>query len=279
VVEATDVSDSLAGKLAGEDLELESAGNTSDALNRLGQERFDCLILDLSLPDLDGLDFLRSVRSKCGADTPAVVVYATRPLSKPEAQMLEAHAEAVVVNEGSSTARLLDEVRLFVRRVNEGLDPRRRGAPQRLHPADVRLQGRKIMVADDDMRTLYALSAMLRAKGVEVVAADTGQVALTLLDDNADVQAVLMDIMMPEMDGYEAIRRIRAQVRFQSLPIIAVTAKAMKGDAEKCLQAGATDYLTKPIDPEKLVAVLHKVLSHSDNEGEPIAADEAGSSP
>jgi CheY-like chemotaxis protein len=125
----------------------------------------------------------------------------------------------------------------------------------------VNLAGKKILIADDDMRTVYALSATLRAKGVEVLVADNGKAALRALDGRPDVEAVLMDIMMPEMDGFEAMRRIRRDVRFQSLPIIALTAKVMKGDPEKCLEAGATEYLAKPIDGDRLLAVLHGLLA------------------
>jgi CheY-like chemotaxis protein/signal transduction histidine kinase len=261
VVEAdSTLPGSLATQLAGENLDLQLVTSGLQALERLSNESFACMILDLSLPDMDGLVFLRTVREKCGADTPSVVVYTGRALSKPEAQMLEAHSEAVVLKEGSSTERLLDEVRLFVRRLNEGQGPRR-PAPARLHPADVRLKDRKILIADDDMRTVYALSAMLRAKGVDVLVADTGLVAITVLDEHPEIEAVLMDIMMPEMDGYEAMRRIRQDARFATLPIIALTAKAMKGDEEKCLEAGASAYLAKPIEPDRLVRMLHSILS------------------
>jgi CheY-like chemotaxis protein len=124
------------------------------------------------------------------------------------------------------------------------------------HPADLQLGGHRVLLVDDDMRTVYALSATLRAKGVEVLTADTGITALAALNNRPDVEVVLMDIMMPEMDGYEAIRRIRQDTRFRTLPIIALTAKAMKGDREKCMEAGATDYLSKPIDPTRLIALL-----------------------
>ena len=264
VVESTDpkAPESLMRQLAGEKLELRHASSARDALAVLGRETFNCIILDLSLPDMDGLPFLNAVRERYGPDTPSVVVYASRPLSKDEARAVEAHAEAIVLKEGSSTERLLDEVRLFVRRLNDGLGPRR-PATQPPHPGDARLNGRKLLLVDDDMRTVYALSAMLRAKGVQVFAADTGIAALSTLEAHPEIEVVLMDIMMPEMDGYEAMRRIRANPQLATLPILALTAKAMKGDEEKCLDAGATAYLPKPIDPDRLVALVHTLLKAS----------------
>ncbi|MES1165877.1 MAG: response regulator, partial [Verrucomicrobiota bacterium] len=246
--------------LAGEQLEIHRIGSAQEALDLLGRERFACIILDLSSLDADGLEFLHAVRTKCGAHTPSVVVYTDRALSKAEAQKLEAHAEAVVLKDGSSSQRLLDEVRLFVGRIRDGLGPRRPPL-QPVYPADVRLRGRKILVVDDDMRTVYALSATFRAKGVEVFPADTGRAGLTVLDQHPDIEAILIDIMMPEMDGYEAMRRIRAQDRFTKIPIIALTAKAMKGDQETCLEAGASAYMTKPVDIDRLISLLHSALS------------------
>jgi CheY-like chemotaxis protein/Skp family chaperone for outer membrane proteins len=259
---------SLTTQLAHEPLDLQTAKSAREALERLAVERFACMILDLTLPDMDGLAFLRAARVQCGADIPPVVVYASRALTKAEAQTLEAHSEAVVLNEGSSTERLREELRLFVRRLDEGSGARRPGSA-RLHPADLQLKGRKILIVDDDMRTVYALSAMLRAKGVDVTVADTGHAALAVLDRQPEMEAVLMDIMMPEMDGYEAMRRIRRDGRFGALPIIALTAKAMKGDQEKCLEAGASAYLPKPIDPERLVTLLHSSLAGAVGEEAP----------
>jgi CheY-like chemotaxis protein len=165
-----------------------------------------------------------------------------------------------VLKQGSSSERLLDEVRLFVRRLKGGISPRR-PAPGAAQLLNVHLDGKKVLVVDDDMRTVYALSATLRAKGAEVLVADTGAAALGVLGGPAHVDAVLMDIMMPEMDGYETMRRIRNDMQLTELPIIALTAKAMKGDREKCLEVGASDYLPKPIDPERLLAMLHFQLS------------------
>ena len=247
--------DSLVKQLTGEDLQVDRVMTARGALEALKTERFGCVILDLSLPDMDGLDLLRSMDEQCGHNMPSVVVYTARALTKAEANALEAYTEAVVLKEGSSSERLLEEVRLFVRRLKQGLGARRAPTASS-HPVDVQLGGLKVLLVDDDMRTVYALSATLRAKGVEVLTADTGITALAILNEHPDVELVLMDIMMPEMDGYEAMRRIRQDDRFRTLPIIALTAKAMKGDREKCIEAGATDYLSKPIDPSRLVALL-----------------------
>jgi CheY-like chemotaxis protein/signal transduction histidine kinase len=256
----SDTAASLVHRLAGERMAARRAASAREALELLRQERFDCMILDLSLPDMDGLELLHALQEAGAPESPPVVVYTGRALSKAEAKRLENYAEAVVLKEGLSTERLIDEVRLFARRFRDGLPSRRRLAAST--PAgDVDLQGRKVLVVDDDMRTVYALSAMLRAKGAQVVAADTGHAALDVLNAQPDVQLVLLDMMMPEMDGYEALRRLRQQERFRHLPVIALTAKAMKGDREQCLRAGATDYMSKPIDPDRLLAMLRGQLT------------------
>jgi CheY-like chemotaxis protein len=257
-----DAGDSLVRQLRSEKVDAVRVASASEALDALAKERFGCMILDLSLPDMDGLELLETLRQRFGTEIPPVVVYTGRALSRSEAQKLEAYAEAIVMKEGSSTERLMAEIRLFVRRLKEGMAPRHPVAPV-LHPADVHLEGRKVLVVDDDMRTVYALSATLRAKGMEVLVADTGHGAISMLDERSDIEVVLMDIMMPEMDGYEATRRIRRDTRFRDLPIIALTAKAMKGDPEKCIEAGASDYLSKPIDAERLLGMLHAKLDRS----------------
>jgi CheY-like chemotaxis protein len=188
---------------------------------------------------------------------PAIVVYTARALSKPEVQRLESYAAAVVLKDGQGADRVLDEVRLFARRLKDGSPAKAKLASEPM----LRLDGLKVLLVDDDMRTVYALSALLRAKGAEVRVADTGRAAISELDQHADTEIVLMDIMMPEMDGYEAMRHIRNDPRFDALPIVALTAKAMKGDREKCLEAGATDYLPKPIDPERLITLLRRHIA------------------
>ncbi|HVZ34260.1 MAG TPA: response regulator, partial [Polyangiaceae bacterium] len=260
------VADSLAERLRSEAIDAERATSAHAALAAIAARQFDCLVLDLSLPDMDGLEFLQTLAAQRGADMPSVVVYTGRALSKTEAQRLEEYAQSVVLKEGRSTDRLVDEVRLFARRLKQGLSVR--GAPPATpEPAQLRLDGRKILVVDDDMRTVYAMCALLRAKGATVLTADTGRAALAELAAHPEVQAVLMDIMMPEMDGYEAMRRIRSEPRFAALPIIALTAKAMKLDREKCLEAGATDYLPKPLEPNLLLERLGRCFAERSHAG------------
>jgi CheY-like chemotaxis protein/signal transduction histidine kinase len=261
VEDDTATANSVLRLLETEGLEAVRVSSAEEALAALRRERFGCMILDLSLPAMTGLDLLQALRDEGIAGGPKVVVYTARALSRAETMALEAYAEAVVLKDGSSAERLLDEVRLFVRRLNEAATV---GAGQartaELPPIDVRFEGRRVLVVDDDMRTVYALTATLRAKGIDVVVADTGKAALETLDRRPDLEAVLMDIMMPEMDGYEAMRRIRADGRFGALPIIALTAKAMKGDAERCVEAGASHYLPKPIDADRLLSLLATCL-------------------
>jgi CheY-like chemotaxis protein/HAMP domain-containing protein len=255
VVGDAETGTSLSSHFAGEPIKVDGVTSAAAALEAIGRERYACMILDPSLPDMDGLDLLERIQARHGASMPTVVVYTSRALSKAEATRLEAYAEAIVLKEGKSLERVLGEVKLFVRRVREGVTPRRVLPPPRAR-VQVDLTGRKILLVDDDMRTVFALSANLRAKGALVTTADTGQAALDALARDPEIDAVLMDIMMPEMDGYEAMRRIRQDQRFHDLPIIALTAKAMKNDEEKCLEAGATDYLSKPIDVDQLQGLL-----------------------
>jgi CheY-like chemotaxis protein len=185
-----------------------------------------------------------------------VVVHTGRALTKDERRRLEAYCQTIVVKDGHSQQRLLDEVRLFVQHLREKLPkvPPLAAAAQPV--ADRSLAGVKLLLADDDMRTVYALSALLRGKGAEVIVAENGREALDQLARHPDVRCVLMDVMMPEMDGYEATRQLRTDKRFVTLPVITLTAKAMKGERERCLEAGASDYLAKPVDSAQLLATL-----------------------
>jgi len=245
---------------------LQSAGfaarhvtSAAAALTALEAEPFGCIVLDLGLPDRDGLGLLETLRARPDWRMTPIVVHTGRSLTREETRRIEAYAEAVVLKDGHSATRLIEEVRLFVQHLREE-GPKHALAPAAAALPDVSLKGTRILVADDDMRTVYALSALLRGKGAEVLVAETGREALDVLGAHPDVSAVLMDVMMPEMDGYEALRRLRADSRFVRLPAIALTAKAMKGERERCLDAGANDYLAKPVDPGRLLVALHGFL-------------------
>jgi CheY-like chemotaxis protein len=258
----------LVERLEGEGLQVRYVQSGGAALQALEHDKFSCIVLDLGLPDMDGLGFLERLRARGDMETPPVVVHTGRALTKDETRRLEEYAEAVVLKEGRSTERLLEEIRMFIQHVKARLPQGRAFVPPRVPLADVHLDNRRILLVDDDMRTVYALSALLRAKGAEVLTADTGRAALEVLGEHPDTEGVLMDVMMPEMDGYEAMRRIRQDARFERLPVIALTAKAMRGEREKCIEAGASDYLTKPIDADQLLTMLQAWLAESQSDAD-----------
>jgi len=253
--------DSLCERLRQEDFEALRVGSAREALDALEKTKFGCMILDLGLPDMDGLAVLETLRARGQLNAPRVIVHTGRALDKRETKQLEAYAEAVVLKEGDSAGRLLEEIRLFVSHVKDSLSPRARSQiPPAPAVVDLSLKGVTLLLAEDDMRTVYALSALLTSKGATVLVADSGREALALLASTPHIDVVLMDIMMPEMDGYEATRRLREDSRFEKLPVIALTAKSMKGERERCLEAGASDYLTKPIDSDKLLQTVQAWL-------------------
>jgi len=245
----------LAAVLADAHVEARHVVRGHAALEVLAQEQFGCIVLDLSLPDMDGLEFLQRLRDRYGTAMPAIVIYTARALTRVELEALDGYVEAVVVKEGASSERVLDEVKLFVERVKRGGGARRAGLAPAPGLPDVRIENRTVLLVDDDMRTVYALTALLRSKGAEVLVADNGKEALDALEGRPDVDVVLMDLILPEMDGYQAIARIRKDSRFRDLPIIALTARAMTEEAFQA--AGADAYLPKPVDPERLLALLH----------------------
>jgi CheY-like chemotaxis protein/HAMP domain-containing protein len=247
--------ESLVAFLRRENFEAEHVTTAGAALNALQTDQYGCMILDLGLPDVDGLSFLETLKDRRDFVAPNVVVHTGRALTKKETRSLEAYAEAVVLKDGRSAERLLEELRLFVRQLQESLPVPSTPLPRGI---EVSLSGARILLAEDDMRTVYALSALLRSKGAEVFVGETGSEALELLEQHPDVQCVLMDVMMPEMDGYTAMRKLRADPRFSELPVIALTAKAMKGERERCMEAGASDYLSKPVDNQRLLETVQR---------------------
>ena len=239
------------------DIEITAVGTGQEAYDLLKTQKFDCMVLDLGLPDMSGFDLLSKMKEEDDISTkPPVVVYSGKDLSREEAMELREYAGSVIVKGAQSPERLLDETSLFLHRVETSLPLEQQRMIRMAHEKESILHGKNILVVDDDMRNVFALSHALKSKGMNVLRAENGKKALELLEANPDIDIVLMDIMMPEMDGYETMKRIRAQEKYWKLPILALTAKAMKGDREKCIEAGANDYLAKPIDIDKVFSML-----------------------
>jgi HAMP domain-containing protein/CheY-like chemotaxis protein len=243
--------------LRGEDVEIVQARSGQEALERLEQGVFDSIVLDLMLADIDGQKLLEQIKTQPRFKELPVVVYTAKELSKKEEQRLMKYAESVVLKSGpSSPEHLLADTALFLHRVESKLPGAAQDLLRRRHERDDDIDGRKVLVVDDDVRNIFALTSVLESHGLDVLHAENGRDAITALERNPDVNMVLMDVMMPEMDGYETMRVIRRDPSFKSLPIIAITAKALKEDREKCIAAGASDYLPKPVDPEKLIELV-----------------------
>ncbi|MFP4071929.1 MAG: response regulator [Desulfovibrionales bacterium] len=240
------------------DLEVDvtAAETGGQALEAIRTRSFDCMILDLGLGDMSGFDLLKLLEKEQAVAVPPVIVYTGRELSKEEERELRKYAETIIIKGARSEERLLDEATLFLHRMVSTLPKARQRMIINLHNRDAVLEGRKVLLVDDDMRNLFALSRVLTEKGLRVVKAEDGAAALEVLDKDPEVDIVFMDIMMPGMDGYEAMQRIREQPRFAKLPVIALTAKAMKEDREKCIEAGANDYLAKPVDIDKMLSMM-----------------------
>ncbi|MDF4002051.1 response regulator [Luteibacter sp. PPL552] len=240
---------------------IDEAGSGEEALGLATGKNYDCIVLDLGLPGMSGMAFLEHVSRL--DHTPPVVVYSGRDLSREESMRIRQYTDSIVVKGARSPDRLMDEVSLFLHSIRHG-GARVQAAQQGGGVDEADLRGRRVLLVDDDMRNLFALSKVLRAKGVEVVMAQDGQKALDTLDRDPGLELVLMDIMMPVMDGYDTMRAIRAKPAVARVPIIALTAKAMRGDREKCLEAGANDYLSKPIDIDRLLSMIRVWLPTRD---------------
>ncbi|HEX6818044.1 MAG TPA: response regulator, partial [Ktedonobacterales bacterium] len=243
-----------------DDIEIVTVGMGRDALDTLRQQSFDCVVLDLRLPDMSGFDVLEQLRDDEHLSNVPVVVYTGKVLSAEEDARLRMLARSVVVKGVESPERLLDETSLFLHRIVAELPPEKQALLEKLHRSDDDLVGKKVLVVDDDVRNIFALSSVLERRGMTVLTAGTGREAISILESSSEIAIVLMDIMMPEMDGYETMQVIRQNASFVRLPIIALTAKAMKGDREKCLEAGASDYLAKPVNTEQLLSALRMWL-------------------
>jgi hypothetical protein len=262
IIEDDDVQRNTLVELIGDrDVQITAVGSGEEALEQLGQKQFDCIVLDLGLHDMSGLQMLERMRSDKAMSQVPVIIYTGKELTKAEESELRQLAQTIIIKDVKSPERLLDETTLFLHRVESALPPEKQRLLDQLHRSDPTLTGKKALVVDDDIRNIFALTSILERHEMDVQYAENGHDALKMLNDNPDIDVVLMDVMMPEMDGYEATRRIRNNSTFEDLPIIAITAKAMKGDREKCINAGASDYVTKPVDSDQLISLLRVWLS------------------
>jgi len=238
------------------DVEITGVATGEEALAALGAERFDCVVLDLKLPDISGFQVLEKMQEDPALSGIPVVVYTGQDLTKKEEARLKKMAKSVILKDARSPEHLLAETSLFLHRVADRLPAAKRRMLQQLYESDTPLAGKRVLLVDDDVRNVFALTSLLERHNMAVLTAENGREALELVQKTPDVDAVLMDIMMPEMDGYDTTRAIRKMPRFKDLPIIALTAKAMRGDREKCLEAGASDYIAKPVNTEQLLSLL-----------------------
>ncbi|AVH70402.1 response regulator [Nostoc sp. 'Lobaria pulmonaria (5183) cyanobiont'] len=238
------------------DVQSTAVGTGAEALSILRSHYFDCMVLDLGLPDMSGFTLIEQIKLEPKLLKLPIIVYTGKELSRQEETQLRGLAETIIIKNVRSPERLLDETALFLHRVQANLPTPKRQMLEQLHQTDPVLANRKILIVDDDLRNIFALTSFLESYQMQVLFAENGKDGIERLQTNPEINIVLMDIMMPEMDGYETTRAIRQQQQFRSLPIIALTAKAMPGDKEKCIEAGASDYITKPVDTEQLLSLL-----------------------
>ncbi|HLU68655.1 MAG TPA: response regulator [Kofleriaceae bacterium] len=248
--------DAIVTLIGNGDVQTTAVATGEEALEALARDTYDCLVLDLRLPGMSGFDLMKAIKDRDDLRRVPVIVYTGMELDESEVTRLRQMAETIIVKDVRSPERLLDETALFLHRVQENLPERARDMLRRGSRPDPLLAGKRVLVVDDDARNIFAITTVLEDHDMIVTYASNGREALDRIAAEPSIDAVLMDIMMPEMDGYEAMRRIRQRPDSAQLPIIALTAKAMKGDREKCIHAGASDYITKPVDPDQLISLM-----------------------
>jgi CheY-like chemotaxis protein len=241
---------------SGDDVDIMGVGSSEDALEQLEGQPFDCMVLDLTLPDGSGFQLLEKIKKNKRFASLPVIVHTGKDLTRREETRLKKYADTIIVKDVRSPERLLDETSLFLHRIEARLPQEKRKILEQLHNADAVFEGKKVLIVDDDVRNVFALASVFEGRGMDVLFAENGREGLETLKENPDVDLVLMDIMMPEMDGYETTRAVRELPEFQALPIVALTAKAMKGDREKSIASGASDYITKPVDVDQLLSLM-----------------------
>ncbi|MFL6674427.1 MAG: response regulator, partial [Massilia sp.] len=248
--------DAIVSLIGDSDLRIVTAEDGKSALEALQQSHFDCMVLDLTLPDISGFDLLDQIGKEEKLRDLPIVIYTAQELSRKEVTKLKRYAKTIVIKDARSPERLLDETALFLHRSHASLPEMQRRMLEEIHAADGGLAGRKVLIVDDDLRNIFALSSLLERQQMQVLFAENGRDGIEVLEKDPGIEIVLMDIMMPEMDGYDTMRAIRRIPKFKSLPIITLTAKAMKGDRDKCIAAGASDYITKPVDVAQLLSLM-----------------------
>jgi len=237
-------------------LEIHAVNTGREGLKRIRAQDYDCIILDLKLPDMSGFELLIQLAEVKKMLIPPIIINTGKDLTQDEYTELNHYTDSIVIKGAQSPERLLREVSQFLHNVNLELPFEQRQEVRMLKDPEATLKGRKILLVDDDLRNTFALSKLLQHYEMDVIMADNGKLALEMLNQEAGIELVIMDIMMPIMDGYEAMRRIRENPQFNNLPIIALTANAMVGDREKCIEGGANDYMTKPIDTDNLLSLI-----------------------
>jgi CheY-like chemotaxis protein len=242
-------------------VQITGVRTAADALVRLHETTFDCMVLDLNLPDFSGYELLEKMAQEDDVSFPPVIVYTGRSVTRDEEQGLRRFSKSIIIKDARSPERLLDEVTLFLHQVESKLPVERQRMLRVARDRDSALEGRRILVVEDDVRNIFALSSLLEPKGARIEIARNGREAIenltrSYLPGAEPIDLVLMDIMMPQMDGLTAMREIRKRPEWKKLPIIALTAKAMKDDQDRCLSAGANDYIAKPLDVEKLMSLV-----------------------
>ncbi|MFA6944866.1 MAG: response regulator [Pedobacter sp.] len=262
IIEDDEISRKAMRKLIGNgDVKCFEAGTGNEALTIYQKNHIDCIVLDLGLPDMSGFDLIHKFENIKDHNIPPIIIYTGKELTKEENAELQKYAESIIIKGVKSDERLLDETALFLHRAVSNLPESKQLIINNLYDRETIFYSKKILLVDDDMRNVFALSKILRERNMEIIKAENGRNALEMLDTHDDIDLVLMDIMMPEMDGYEAMRQIRSQEKFKNLPVIALTAKAMKDDKQKCIDAGANDYIPKPVDTERLLSLMRVWLS------------------
>ncbi len=249
-------AESLNLLLQDRNLEISVATTGAEAMDLLGRKPMDCIVLDVGLPDMSGFDFLEHIRQSDKLRSIPVIIHTGRDLTREEDVKLQHYAKSIIIKGAKGPERLLNEVTLFLHMVENDLPREKQKMIRAALDKEAMLDGKKVLLVDDDMRNVFSLSSILTDKNMVVIEAENGREALARLKEHPDVNLVLMDIMMPEMNGYEATRNIRLNPQFKKLPVIAMTAKVMAGDQEKCIQAGASDYISKPLDTEKLLSLM-----------------------